>query len=265
VSRPDEASALTDEAFWDAYWRQLRLPTAIDETRSSPYHREILRVFKRFVPPGQGLQALEIGGAPGSYLAWVSRTLSYEASAIDSSAVGCRKLAENFELLHIPVTVYRRDALEDDLSDLPRFDFVYSLGLIEHFNDPLPMIRRHVELAKPGGVVLIGVPNFRGINRPMLAMTRPELFNTLNLRTMDIRNWTAIERQIGLEVVFRSYVGGWEPRLYAIRRTDTRSRIVNFPIRAAAKIMDALGPVRRLNARAWSGYAIGVYRTSGAS
>ena len=125
------------------------------------------------------------------------------------------------------------------------------------------MIRRHVELAKPGGVVLIGLPNFRGINRPMLAMTRPELFNTLNLRTMDIRNWTAIERQIGLEVVFRSYVGGWDPRLYAIRRNDARSRIVNFPIRAAAKIMDALGPVRRLNARAWSGYAIGVYRTPG--
>jgi 2-polyprenyl-3-methyl-5-hydroxy-6-metoxy-1,4-benzoquinol methylase len=265
MSRPDESSALTDEAFWDAYWQHLRLPTAVDETRAAPYQREILRVFKRFVPLGQGLRALEIGGAPGGYLAWVSRTFGYEAHAIDSSAVGCRKLTENFDLLQIPVTVQCSDVLEVDLSNLPRFDLVYSLGLIEHFSDPTPMIRKHVELAKPGGLVVIGLPNFRGINRPVLRLTRPELFDTLNLRTMDTRSWTTFEREIGLEVVFRGYVGGWEPRLYAIRRKDLRSRMVNFPFRAAAKVMDALGPVRRLNARAWSGYAMGVYRTPGLS
>jgi|GEM_PF-2191844 len=32
------------------------------------------------------------------------------------------KLKENFELLGIPVTVFCRDVLEGDLSDLPRFD-----------------------------------------------------------------------------------------------------------------------------------------------
>ena len=265
MSRPGEANALTDEAYWDAYWQQLKLPAAIDEQRSSPYQREILRVFRRFVPMGQGSHALEIGGAPGGYLAFVARTFGHEAHAIDSSPVGCRKLEENFRLLQIPVTMYCRDVLEGDLSDLPRFDLVYSLGLIEHFSDPLEMIRKHVELAKPGGLVVLGLPNFLGISRPILRLTRPEVFRKHNLRTMDLRSWPRFEKELGLEVVFRGYVGGWEPRIYAVKRNDRRSRLVNLPINAAAKAMDALRPVRTWNARAWSGYAMGVYRTPGGS
>lgn len=260
MRQPDRASALTDEAFWDAYWRQLKLPTVFDDS-SSPYQKEILRVFQRFVPDGHGQRALEIGGAPGGYLAFVSRTFGYESSAIDSSEVGCRKLEENFRLLEIPVSVHCRDVLKGDLSDLPRFDFVYSLGLIEHFSDPLDMIRKHVELTKPGGLMLLGLPNFLGISRPILKLTRPEEFSTHNLRTMDLKSWPRFEKELGLEVLFRDYVGGWEPRIYATRHHDIRGRLVNFPIRAAARAMDALGPIRRWNAKAWSGYAMGVYRT----
>jgi SAM-dependent methyltransferase len=264
VTQPDKASALTDEAFWDAYWRDLKLPTIVDESNSSPYGREILRVFKRFVPSGSGLRALEIGGAPGGYLAYIAQTFGHDAYAIDSSTVGCDKLRENFELLEIPLTVYCRDALADDLSDLPRFDIVYSLGLIEHFQDPLPMIRRHVELAKPGGLVVLGLPNFLGISTPILKLTRPEMFSKHNLRTMDVHTWGRFERELGLSVLFRDYVGGWEPRIYAIRRNDIRSRLVNFPIRLAGRTMDILA-AHRLNSKAWSGYAMGVYRTPGVS
>ncbi len=138
---------------------------------------------------------------------------------------------------------------------------VYSLGLIEHFSDPLPMIRKHVELAKPGGVVVVGLPNFRGISKHVMRLTRPDMLSIHNLTTMDTRTWSRFEQDAGLEVLFRGYVGGWEPRIYAARKADVRSRLVNLPIRAAARLMDNLGPVRNLNSRAWSGYAMGVYRT----
>ena len=264
MSQPDDTTALTDEAFWDAYWRQLKLPVAADYARARPYEKEILAVFGRFVDHGAGGRAVEIGGAPGGYLAYIARTFGYEAHAIDSSPVGCGKLRENFQLLDLPVTVYCRDALAGDLSDLPRFDLVYSLGLIEHFANPLPMIRKHVELAKPGGLIVLGLPNFLGLSRPILKLTRPETLGKHNLRTMDVRTWAVFEHELGLEVLFRGYVGGWEPRIYAMRQHDLRSRLVNFPIRAAARVMDSIGPAHRWNSRAWSGYAMGVYRTPGA-
>lgn len=263
MSEGDQPGALTDRSFWDGYWRSLALPTAVDEKQASAYQREILRVFKRFLPDGHGSHALEIGGAPGGYLAYIARTFGYEAHAIDSSPIGCEKLVENFRLLGLPITATCRDVLEADLSDLPRFELVYSLGLIEHFDDPLPMVRKHVEMAKPKGLVVIGLPNFRGVNGPILRLTRPEQFATLNLATMDLRTWSRFERELGLEVIHRGYVGGWEPRLYALRKTDRRSRLVNLPIKAMARAMDALGPLRRLNSRAWSGYAMAVYRTPG--
>ena len=256
-----DTGALTDEAFWDAYWQALSLPTAVEEDKGSAYQREILNVFKRFVPKSTGLRALEIGGAPGGYLAYVVRTFGHEATAIDSSSIGCQKLQENFRLLNIPVNVYCRDVLQADVSDLERFDLVYSLGLVEHFDDPIPMIRKHVELAKPGGLVVVGLPNFLGVNRPFLRMTRPEQFSTVNLKTMDLRTWPVFERELSLEVVYRGYVGGWEPRMYARRQKNLSSRLVNIPMRAAARAMDIVGPMRRLNHRAWSGYAMGVYRT----
>ncbi|HEY3194415.1 MAG TPA: class I SAM-dependent methyltransferase [Candidatus Dormibacteraeota bacterium] len=264
MSRPGGVRPLTDESYWDAHWQGLRLPIAVDETRARPYQRAILRVFTKFVTPDPGGRALEIGGAPGGYLAYVARTFGLEAHAIDSSPVGCRQLEENFRLLQIPIHVYCRDALSGDLSDLPRFDLVYSLGLIEHFSDPVPMIRKHVELAKPGALVVIGLPNFLGISAPIMRLTRPEVFSAHNLRTMDLRTWDAFQQEMGLEVVFRGYVGGWEPRIYASRRKGVPSLMINAPIWAAAKVMDALSPARARNARAWSGYAMGVYRTPGA-
>ena len=261
MSELDESRALTDEAFWDSYWQRLKLPVAVDEAKARPYEREILKVLERFAPRDRGARIIEIGGAPGGYLAYVAGKYGSQAYAIDSSTVGCIKLQENFDLLKIPVTVYCRDVLEGDLSDLPRFDFVYSLGLIEHFSDPLPMIKKHVELAKPGGIIVVGLPNFLGISRHILKFTRPEMFSQHNLGTMDIRTWSRFESEANLKVLFRDYVGGWEPRIYGIRRLDRRSRLVNLPIRAAARLMDNLGPLHRWNSRAWSGYAMGVYQT----
>lgn len=261
MTEPDASHALTDEVFWDAYWQKLQLPVAADDTKARPYEREILKVLKRFAPKHPGARIVELGGAPGRYLAYVARASGGEAYAIDISSVGCSKLKENFELLGIPVTVFCRDVLESDLSDLPRFDLVYSLGLIEHFGDPLPMIRKHVELAKPGGVIVFGLPNFLGISRHVMKLTRPEMLSIHNLTTMDTRTWSRFEQEAGLEVLFRGYVGGWEPRIYAVRKSNAWSRLVNLPIRAAARLMDNLGPVHGWNSRVWSGYAMGVYRT----
>jgi SAM-dependent methyltransferase len=38
------------------------------------------------------------------------------------------------------------------------FDLVFSQGLIEHFADPLPVVAPQVELLKPGGCLVINVP-----------------------------------------------------------------------------------------------------------
>ncbi len=38
------------------------------------------------------------------------------------------------------------------------FDMVYSVGLMEHFEDLLPLLRKQIQIIKPGGFLLIDVP-----------------------------------------------------------------------------------------------------------
>ncbi len=64
---------------------------------------------------------------------------------------------QRFANLGIPVTLYCGDALEVSLPK--HFEIVLSTGVIEHFVDPEPIIISHARLAKPGGHVIVTVPN----------------------------------------------------------------------------------------------------------
>lgn len=57
--------------------------------------------------------------------------------------------------------------LPGDIRQLPgplgeeQFDVVISLGLVEHFHYPVPNIRRLLSLVRPGGLLVLEMPNFR--------------------------------------------------------------------------------------------------------
>lgn len=44
------------------------------------------------------------------------------------------------------------------------FDFVFSLGVVEHFPETEQAIKEHARVCKPGGLILISVPNKISIN-----------------------------------------------------------------------------------------------------
>lgn len=252
---------LTEQEYWDEYWRAIELPAEV--VRSDDHsHNEILSVLDRYVPRGDGRSALEIGGAPGQYLAYLARTKGYEAHLLDYSETGCAKSRENFALLGLPLEVYHADLFAEDLHGVPRFDLVFSLGFIEHFGDLTEVIRAHTELLKPGATLVVGCPNFRGISGKALRRVAPELLAQHNLETMDLDTWDSFESEIGLTRVFRGYVGGFQPALF--NRAETKSAI-NSAIRAASVALGVLTRPRvfkRINSPAFSHYAIGVYSAS---
>ena len=170
-TRPAE---LTDAAYWDRYWDRVALPKEHRRTRRAYYLNAILDVFDRFMPRDASLTAAEVGGAPGQYLAYMHRSLGYRVTCIDYSAIGCQKTIENFHLLDIPGEVIHADLMAEG-TNLPTFDVVYSLGLIEHFVDRMPIVERHVRLVRPGGLLVLGVPNFRGLTGWFLRTLAPSV------------------------------------------------------------------------------------------
>jgi len=166
-------TALTESDYWDVYWSSLALPSEIQKSHTL-YIDELLQIFETYLPRGESLSALEIGGAPGGYLAFLHKTLGYDIAALDYSHVGCQKTAENFALLSINGRVYRGDFF-NAAGELPRFDVVFSLGLIEHFVDLQEVVEAHLRYLKPEGVLMLGCPNFLGVNHWIVRRLAPEL------------------------------------------------------------------------------------------
>jgi len=254
---------LTEAEYWDAYWANLKLPSAHTRRPGQLYINEILDIFARFLPHDPSLRVLEIGGAPGAYLAYVHEITGGEIHCLDYSAVGCEKARENFRLLGIDGHVHHADLFADAL-DVSPFDVVYSLGLIEHFADLEDVVARHLAMLKPGGTLILGVPNFLGINHFFLKRLAPDLLASHNLPTMNIENWKRFEAKYGLDVKYRGYVGGFEPGVFA-RYPNGRATVYNRLLYKLAALMEAtvghrLGVLRRLNGKYHSGYAMAAYR-----
>jgi hypothetical protein len=103
---------LTQKEFWDYVWNKVRLPLIIEPTSKDPVIKEMLRFFQDLLPK-EKLSAVEIGGAPGQFIAYLSKYHGYEANIIEYSKIGCQKTIENFKLLGLDINIYNLDFLGD--------------------------------------------------------------------------------------------------------------------------------------------------------
>ncbi|MFO1351203.1 MAG: class I SAM-dependent methyltransferase [Gammaproteobacteria bacterium] len=255
-----DGGRLTAREYWESRWDRVRLPFVFDPARRDPVAREIAKIFAAVLPRQAALDVLEIGGAPGQFLAYLALEYGFRAHALDYSAVGCAKIRENFALLGRELEVYERD-LFGDLGDLPRFDIVLSMGFIEHFDDFAAAVVRHVGLLKPGGLLVLGVPNYRGVAAWAMRRLAPRHLALHNLAAMDERNWTEFARAFGLDTVFQGYIGGIQPQNWRrCERPTLANQALRFSFKLAAQLTRRSAFLRRYNSRHWSAYLLGVYR-----
>jgi 2-polyprenyl-3-methyl-5-hydroxy-6-metoxy-1,4-benzoquinol methylase len=249
---------LTTGELWDQMWASLRLPAEVDH--SDPYIRPIVSKIESHFPQS-ARTIIELGGAPGGYLAYFARH-GLSPIALEQSAIGCEQTRENWRLLGVVGEVIQGDLFEP-ASD--RYDIVYSLGLIEHFDDLTDVVGHHLKFLNPGGLLVVGCPNFRGVYRGTMQRLAPERLGAHHLETMNVTNWDAFESEFELTRLFRGYVGGFEPRiLLPFERSNLTARATARSTRLVSRALrlPVLRRSHRLNHPALSGYVLGVYRSS---
>lgn len=133
---------------------------------------------------------MEIGSAPGAWLAWIHQNSLSRVTGLDYSETGIEKQKKYFIKLGIDGESVCEDILSYTGSE-NIFDLVYSLGVIEHHDDPSLMIQAHLRLAKPGGLVLIAIPNYSG-----KYLTLQSIFDSENLKihNLNLMSKVALER-----------------------------------------------------------------------
>jgi SAM-dependent methyltransferase len=255
---------LTEQNFWEDYWKT-RGESIIEvkRTKKGLSINAILDAFDKFLKPDENATILEIGGAPGQYLVYMARNFKYKVSSLDYSRVGNEQTIRNMKACGIDVNVFEKDILAEDFKNgLPLFDIVYSLGFVEHFEDLNLVVKRHLELLKPGGTLIIGVPNLTGIYRLFLKKTAPGHLAIHNLTSMYEKRWDSFEKEYNLTRLYRSYIGGFEPLVMKkLEKKNPVNLFLNFIVKGLTVVFSfQFNFLRKFNSRFWSGYLIGVYK-----
>ncbi len=250
---------LADEEFWNDYWTHLELPSQINPNFS--FDRCIDRALSphlRGLPAGSTL--FEVGCAPGRWLAYFSKKFGLDVSGIDYSGLGVKKTHENLAILGVKGSIIHQDFFAYKPSK--KYDVVVSFGFIEHFDNADLVVKKHLDLLKPGGLLILGIPNFRGVYEPVQALYWPQLLKKHNLGIMEPAFFRRLAEKNGLEVLACGYVGGFEPTLFVKppRVGLLRNLLIRAPL-AVLRRVRSLQLFDGINHPFFSSYILAVMRS----
>jgi 2-polyprenyl-6-hydroxyphenyl methylase/3-demethylubiquinone-9 3-methyltransferase len=194
--------------FWDKVWEKNNLTSYTGIERYLATNVKLHRLFKRFLPSGNK-KILEIGCARGKHLIYFAKNFGYEVSGIDISEKGVTLAKKNLEAASVTATVLCQDIFQTTFQPNSS-DIVYSLGLIEHFQDPSGILDIQIKLLKTGGILMATMPNFKdsfslAINR--LMGRKQMVLASHNLEIMDKKVLSKALQGKGVKILKLDYFG----------------------------------------------------------
>lgn len=213
-------SALTTSDYWSR-WHRTHVPR---RPRSWGRLRAVLRWLNRgheshlelvraratdpHLPPRGTL--IELGCAPGQRLLSECHRTGLEPHGVDYSEVGYRATLDTFAERGADASgIMHADFTDESFRrrNRNRFDVVWSAGLVEHFTNPEDIVRCHLEILKPGGTLIVSIPNFRGIGYPLYSRFAPDLLSVHNLDIMERPQFDALFEDLPLETMYCGHIG----------------------------------------------------------
>ena len=257
---------LTDSLFWENFWKSTKLPCTIDyefsfdRCLSKTLLHRIGEVYKveDCPQPEKRISILEVGAAPGKWLSIFSQDF-FTVSGIEYSKAGMIALQKNLEML----LIQPKDLIFGDffaIEPQPIHDIVMSLGFIEHFDDPIMVVERHLKWLRPNGLLIIGVPNFTGVHGFFQKYLDVDILNAHNVSIMNKEWFENIQEKLKIQKHSLDFIGSFEPSLpLTYRNTPLR----NFPIKTFLRIASHIRRWKYLdnfNSPLISSYILGVYK-----
>lgn len=183
-------------------------------------------------------------------------------SGIEYSEAGMNATLRNFQLLGLTPGFIRAD---DFFHMRPerQFDTVMSFGFIEHFTNVDEVVELHMQWLKPGGVLILGVPNFCGINYFLQRSLDKEILDKHNLDIMNLDYFAKLVDRFNLEPIFIGYIGSFEPALPISKlRIENPLQFMTKSFIWMARWIRRIKRFDALNSRLFSSCILALYRKS---
>lgn len=152
------------EAYWSRLWRDTDLPRPVD-TRDRSLRNQLRLQFDRYFrqhlvrPDDRGRTLVEVGCARSAWLNYFASEHGLRVTGMDYSAVGCEQARALLARDGVDGEIIEGNLFDPPEACLGRFEFVVSLGVVEHFEDTAGALRALRALLKPGGRIYTLIPN----------------------------------------------------------------------------------------------------------
>jgi SAM-dependent methyltransferase len=153
---------------WESYWRG---HPDIEDTYSTGD-----RLVREVLADGdvRGRRVLEVGAGSGRDTLGLVRA-GARGFVLDYSPASLAIVQRLAREQGLPVDLVRADALAMPFRD-GAFDVVFHQGLLEHFRDPMPLLTENARITRPGGRVVVDVPQtfhlYTVMKQTLIAMNR---------------------------------------------------------------------------------------------
>lgn len=197
---------LADRSFWGKYWEKADFNYLIPEDYR--FHEILKKEFKTKTITS----FLEIGGFPGNYSIYAAKYLNVNPTLLDFYID--EDIIEQFTNYN-KVERTRITVLEKDLFTYQpdrKYDFVLSVGFIEHFNKVEELIEKHLAFLNDHGTLLMSIPNLRGCGGLAHLLWHRDNLKHHNLSIMSIPSIIRILKKMGIhnfEVFYYGSFGMW--------------------------------------------------------
>ncbi len=185
---------MTDRELWKAYWESYNF-TPIP---NNP-------IYKRYITRRPCKSFIEIGGFPGFNAGYFYKHVCQDVTLLDFyiDQEVIHKVERQNRIPESTIKTIEADFLKFQTDK--RYDIVFSLGFIEHFQDTKDIIARHTELLAENGQLLIILPNLRGINGAIQYLFDRANLRIHNLNSMIPARLEQICKELGLKNIQVEY------------------------------------------------------------
>lgn len=155
---------------------------------------------------------LEIGAFPGRYLAYLASRYGLKATGIDFNPDE-DKFKRSLHAMGVESADYVCvDFLKHESSS--QFDLVFSNGFIEHFTNFDEVLDKHCRYLKPGGALMIMIPNKRYLRSIYGDLVDRKNQLAHNLKCMDLEVFENFALRNKLKISHLDYHGGFPYKVH---------------------------------------------------
>jgi SAM-dependent methyltransferase len=209
---------LSHRSQWESRWSQDRKRTLSFDI-SKPIFRETHQILSHYLPPNTAGTFLEVGAYPGKYLWYFHNYYGYAPWGVEYVESCAREAQQMLTAANVPGRI-----IIDDFFNLKKeswghpqgWDLVASFGFVEHFKKPIAVVAKHLEMTRPGGFVVVAVPNHFGWNGRILRHVDKDKWRQHN--GMSLGNLTEAFKLAGYNTIlfagFTGHIGFWNTGLY---------------------------------------------------